>query len=256
MRIGVNLGPNGDWAAIVAAAQAADKSGFDALGFLDHYHTDKLEWPYICGWAAYGALAIVTSRIHLVPMVIDRLNYLPGVLAKETATLSIASAGRFELGIGAGDFFEEARAWGLEVPAASARITGLKETVTILRRIWQGEQVTFEGEQLHLVHAASTPLPPKPIRVVVGAGSSRRLIRSAVEYADEINVYADDDVIRFARHEIETSHRVINVSVYVWDWPEDISTKLASWEQLGVERVFLTFWHPFDKISEAVKFLS
>ncbi len=70
MRIGVNLGPNGDWAAIVAAAQAADKCGFDALGFLDHYHTDKLEWPYICGWAAYGAIAMVTSQIHLVPMVI------------------------------------------------------------------------------------------------------------------------------------------------------------------------------------------
>ena len=116
--------------------------------------------------------------------------------------------------------------------------------------------MTFEGEQFHLVNAASTPVPPKPIRVVVGAGSSRRLIRSAVEYADEINVYADDDVIRFARQEIETSNRVVNLSVYVWDWPEDISTKLALWEQLGVERVFLTFWHPFDKIPEAVKFLS
>ncbi len=89
MRIGVNLGPSGDWSAIVAAAKLADASGFDALSFLDHYHTEKLEWPYICGWSAYGVLATVTTRIHLVPMVIDRLNYLPGVLAKETATLSI-----------------------------------------------------------------------------------------------------------------------------------------------------------------------
>ena len=256
MRIGVNLGPNGNWPAIVAAAQVADKSGFDALSFLDHYHTEKLEWPYICGWSAYGALAMMTSRIHLVPMVIDRLNYLPGVLSKETTTLSIASAGRFELGIGAGDYFEEARAWGIEVPDASTRITGLKETVTILRRIWQGEKVTFEGEQFHLVNAASTPVPPIPIRVVVGAGSSRRLICSAVEYADEINVYADDDVIRFARQEIESSNRVVSLSVYVWDWPENIFAKLALWEQFGIERVFLTFWHPFDKITEAVKFLS
>ena len=256
MRIGVNLGPNDDWSAIIAAAQVADKSGFDALSFLDHYHTEKLEWPYICGWSAFGALAMVTSQIHLVPMVIDRLNYLSGVLAKEATTLSIASAGRFELGIGAGDFFEEARSWGINVPDASMRITGLKETVTILRRIWQGEKVTFEGEQFHLVNAASTPVPPKPIRVVVGAGSSRRLIRSAVEYADEINVYAEDDIIRFARQEINAANRVVSLSVYVWDWPEDISTKLALWEQLGVERVFLTFWHPFDKITEAVKFLS
>jgi len=175
MRIGINLAPTGDWPAILAAAQMADVSGFDALSFLDHYHAPKLEWPYLCGWSLYGALAMVTSRIHLVPMVIDRLNYLPRVLAKEISTLSILSAGRFELGIGAGDFFEEAQAWGLTVPDVAARITGLKETVVVLRRIWSGEQVTFEGEQLHLVNAASTPAPAIPPRVVIGAGSSRLL---------------------------------------------------------------------------------
>src|SRR5437588_4160420 len=127
MRIGVNLGPTGDWSAILAAAQVADSSGFDALSFLDHYHAPKLEWPYLCGWSLYGEMAMLTTRIHLVPMVLDRLNYLPGVLAKETSTVSILSAGRFELGIGAGDFFEEASAWGLAVPDAMARITGLKE---------------------------------------------------------------------------------------------------------------------------------
>lgn len=155
MRIGVNLGPTGDWSAMLEAAKEADNLGFDAVGFLDHYHTDKLEWPYLCGWSAYGALAMTTSRIHLVPLMIDRLNYLPGVLAKETSTLSIVSAGRFELGIGAGDYFEEARAWGTEVPGASARIAGLKETITVLRSIWKGEQLTFEGEQLHLKNAGS-----------------------------------------------------------------------------------------------------
>ena len=256
MRIGVNLGPTGDWPAMLTAAQTADASGFDALSFLDHYHTDKLEWPYICGWSAYGALAMATSRIHLVPMVIDRLNYLPGVLAKETSTLSILSGGRFELGIGAGDYFQEARAWGLTVPDVAARISGLKETIMALRRIWTGEQVTFEGEHLHLTNAASTPVPPILPRVVVGAGKSRRLIQSAVEYADEINVYADEGLVRFARQEIDASRRNVALSVYVWDWPEDIAGKLAAWEQLGVERAFLTFWHPFDTLQRAVDLLS
>jgi len=249
MRIGVNLGPTGDWSAMLAAAQEADVSGFDSVGFLDHFHADKPEWSYICGWSAYGALALATSRIHLVPMVIDHLNYLPGVLAKDTSTVSIISAGRFELGIGAGDYFEEARAWGLLVPDVSARISGLKETITVLRRIWRGEQVTFEGEHLHLKNAASTPLPPTLPRVVVGCGGSRRLIRSAVGYADE-------DLIRFAHHEIEVSHRTIALSVFVWDWPEEIAGKLAAWEQLGVQRTFLTFWHPFDLLAHATKFMS
>ena len=255
MRIGVNLGPTGDWTAMVAATQAAERLGFDAVGFLDHYHAEKLEWPYICGWSAYGALAMATSRIHLVPMVIDRMNYLPGVLAKETATLAILSGGRFELGIGAGDYFEEMRAWGLAVPNATARIIGLRETILVLRRIWQGEQVTFDGEHLHLNNAALTPVPPVPVRVVVGVGNSRRLICSAIEYADEINVYADDEVIRFARQEIIASQRAVALSVFVWDWPDTIAEKLALWEQLGVERTFLTFWHPFDQLEQARSFM-
>jgi len=257
MPIAANLGPTGDWDAILAASKEADEHGYDAISFLDHYHAVKLEWPYLCGWSLYGALAMATSRIHLVPMVIDRMNYLPGVLAKETSTLSIISGGRFELGIGAGDFFEENRAWGVPVPDAAARIMGLKETVAVLRHIWTGELVTFEGEQLHLTAAASTPAPPTPPRVVVGVGNSRRLIRSAVEYADELSVYADDEVIGFARQEIEASGRAVSLSVYVWDWPENIADKLRAWEQLGAERTFLTFWQPFgDALERATEFMS
>jgi hypothetical protein len=122
-----------------------------------------------------------------------------------------------------------------------------------LRRIWSGEAVSFEGEQIHLTNAASTPVPPIPPRVVVGAGGSMRLISSAVEYADEINVYADEDLIRFARQEIEASGRAVSLSVFVWDWLEDIAEKLAAWEQLGVERTFVTFWHPFDALERAVE---
>lgn len=256
MKIGVNLGPGDDWPAMLEATKRADSLGFDAIGFLDHYHSEKLEWPYICGWSAYGALAMATSRIRFVPLVIDRLNYLPGVLAKETATLALLSGGRFELGIGAGDYFQEARAWGIIVPDAAARIAGLKETVLALRQIWQGGFVNFEGEQLHLKQAASTPVPPAPPRVMVGAGSSRRLVSSAVDYADEINVYADDELIRFARQQINTAQRPVALSVYVWDWPEQIEKRLAAWEALGVERAFLTFWHPFDQLDHASRWTS
>lgn len=255
IRIGVNLGPTGDCIAILGAARAADAAGFEAVGFLDHYHADKLEWPYLCGWSLYGALALATTRIHLVPMVIDRLNYLPGVLAKETAALSWLSGGRFELGIGAGDFFEEARAWGQSVPDAMARVTGLRETVEVLRHIWSGERVTFAGEHLHLVEAAAVPAPPAPPRVVVGVGRSPRLLRDAVTYADEINVYADDELIGRARDAISAAGRQVALSVFVWDWPDDLAGSLARWERLGAERVFLTFWHPFDMLDRARIFL-
>lgn len=251
MRISVNLSPTGDWPAILAAAQAADSLGFDSVGFLDHYHTPPGEnWSYLCGWSLYGALAMATSRIRLTPMVIDRLNYLPGVLAKETSALALLSGGRFELGIGAGDFFEEARAWGTVVPAAPARIAGLRETVQVLRQVWTGQPVNFHGEHLHLTEAAVTPAPPAPPRVIAGAGSSRSLIRSAVAYADEINIYADEELLRFARQEIEASGRSVTLSVFVWDWLADLAERLPAWEQLGAERAFITVWYPFEKLEQ------
>jgi alkanesulfonate monooxygenase SsuD/methylene tetrahydromethanopterin reductase-like flavin-dependent oxidoreductase (luciferase family) len=256
MKIGVNLGPCGDWPAMLDAARRADSLGLEAIGFLDHYHSENLQWAYVCGWSAYGALAMATSRIRLVPLVIDRMNYLPGVLAKETATLALLSGGRFELGIGAGDFFAEARTWGSPVPDAATRVALLQETILALRQIWQGEFVTFTGKQIVLDQAACTPAPPAPPRVVVGAGKSRRLIGSALGYADEINVYADDELIRFARRQIDESPRPVALSVYVWDWPEQLPERLARWEELGVARVFLTFWHPFADLERASRWIS
>jgi alkanesulfonate monooxygenase SsuD/methylene tetrahydromethanopterin reductase-like flavin-dependent oxidoreductase (luciferase family) len=255
MRIGVNLGPTTNWTAVLAAAKKADAYGFDAVSFLDHYQATKPEWGYVCGWSLYGALAMATTHIKLVPMVICRLNYLPGVLAKETTMLALLSGGRFELGIGAGDYFEEMHAWGIPVPKASARIEGLKETIQVLQRIWQGEAVTFEGNHLHIHNGFCAPAPAKVPRVVVGVGNSQRLLHSAIEYADEINVYADEDLIRAAKREIEASGRKIVLSTFVWEWQEDIAEKLKAWEQLGVERTFVTFWEPFEKLAQAVDWM-
>jgi alkanesulfonate monooxygenase SsuD/methylene tetrahydromethanopterin reductase-like flavin-dependent oxidoreductase (luciferase family) len=251
MRIGVNLAWH-VWPDILATAQAAERYGLDSIGFVDHYHSVSLEIDYLCGWSLYGALAMATSRIHLVPMVIDRMNYLPGVLAKETSALSIISNGRFELGIGAGDYFEEMRAWGIPVPNAAARVAGLRETVSALREIWRGEKVTFEGDYLHLKDAVCVPVPPSLPRIVVGVGNSPRLLRDAVQYADELNVYCEDDFIQLAKREIEASGRDVTLSTLVWGWRDDIADKLLAWEKMGVERTIVTVW----KLQEQLELLA
>ncbi len=248
MRISINMAWH-DWSEILATAQAAEAYGFDSIGFIDAYHSERLDIDYLCGWSLYGALAMATARIHFVPMVIDCMNYMPGVLAKETSALSIISNGRFELGIGAGDGFEGWHAWGIPVPSAAARITALRETIAVLRSIWRGEQVTFEGERLHLKDAACVPVPPAPPRIVVGVGNSRRLLRDAVQYADELNVYSDDEFIQLARREIESSGRAVALSAFVWGWRDDIAEKLAAWEAMGVERTFVTIWKPQEHLA-------
>ncbi|GHO87411.1 hypothetical protein [Dictyobacter formicarum] len=72
----------------------------------------------------------------------------------------------------------------------------------------------------------------------------------------KINVYADDEVIRFAAEQIAAVQRPIALSVYVWDWPEDIKAKLATWEALGVERTFLTIWDSFASLADMAGLLS
>ncbi len=203
----------------------------------------------------YDKVGLLAPSCHTLAIENRVMNYLPGVLAKEVATLSLLSNGRFEPGIGAGDYFQEARAWGTPVPRAPQRISGLRETIQALRRIWQGEVVTFEGEHLHLKDAAVTPTPPAIPHVVVGAGSSRSLIQSAIDFADEINVYADDELIHFAHQTIAAAPRPVALSVFVWDRLDDIEERLLAWEKLGVARTFVTCWHPFDKLPPLAKLL-
>lgn len=252
MRIGINMAWH-DWPEILATARAAEDYGFDSISFLDAYHSGTLEQDYLCGWSLYGALAMATSRIHFVPMVLDNMNYLPGVLAKESSTLSIISGGRFEFGIGAGDGFDGSRAWGMPIPDVAMRMAALKETVTVLRKVWRGEQVTFDGEQLHLKNAACLPVPPAPPRVVIGAGNSKRLLHDAVFYADEINVYSDDEFIQLARQEIAASQRDVALSTFTWGWRENLAVKLPMWETMGVERIFVTIWKPQEHLAELAR---
>ena len=252
MRVGVVFSPTGNWPAILEATKLAEDQGIEAVGFWDHYHSEKPEWAYVCGWSAYGALSASTQSIRFVPMVIARLNYTLGVLAKETSVLSIASGGRFELGIGAGDYPVEYTAWHQPYPDGVTRVAALEETVLALRELWQGKLVQFDGVHVRLSNAACTPAPPSSPRVVVGVGSSRRMVRSAVRYADELNVYADEDILRYAQEQITASGRTIDISVYRhydWDkWPDDLAGDLWKWSQEGEARVFVNIGFGADLV--------
>ena len=257
MRIGIAFSPATNWPAIVHAAQLADASGLDAVGFPDHYHSERPEQAYICGWSAYGALAATTQRIRLVPTVLVRPNYTLGVLAKESSVLSIISAGRFELAIGAGDFPVEYAAWHQPYPDASTRIAALRETILALREIWKGGAVTFDGDHVHLTDAICAPVPPAPPRIVVGVGGSHRLIQSAVTYADELNVYADDAVLCYAHEQIAVSGRAVALSVYrplgPDAWPSDLRDEIARWQQQGISRLFVNIGFDADLVQRVAE---
>src|SRR3954453_8992974 len=145
MRIAAVIAPTADWPAAAAAAKLADELGLDGVGLWDQYHSARPDWGYVAGWSAIGALAARTTRSRLVQMVVNSLHFEPGVLAKETASLALLSGGRYELGIGAGDWPESFSAWGRPFPRRDERVERLEETVAILRQAWRGQPFDFDG---------------------------------------------------------------------------------------------------------------
>lgn len=244
--VGACFGPTGSWDSVVEAVRRAEEIGLDTISFWDHYHAGQPEHALICGWSVYGYLAAITSRIRFVPMVICRPNYLLGVLAKESSLLQIASSGRFELGIGAGDYPGEFTAWNVPFPDAVHRVEWLRESVQALKRLWTGEQVTIGGTHVSLDNACCTPVPSVPPRVVVGVGNSRRMIDSALSYADELNVYGDMEIARYAQERIAASGRQIALSVFGNrpDEPpndEELAADITRWRDLGASRYIMTY---------------
>jgi alkanesulfonate monooxygenase SsuD/methylene tetrahydromethanopterin reductase-like flavin-dependent oxidoreductase (luciferase family) len=248
MRIAALLTPIGNWPSILEAAHVADEAGLDAVGFWDHYHSGQPDWGYVCGWSAMGALAAATTRVKLLPMVLNNLHYEVGVLAKESSILAELSGGRFELGIGAGDWPESFAAWGRPFPPVERRLDRLAETIDALRLAWTGAPVSYQGRHVTLDGAICTPAPQLPPRVVVGVGGSRRTLSRLLPLADELNLYADEALIHEARAAIEATGRTIGLSVFLsweWDkWPTDPAGELRRWADLGVERACVSLGGP------------
>lgn len=244
MRLGAVLSPVAGTASVIEAATAAEAAGLESVGLWDHYHSARPEWAYVCGWSAFGAIAVATKRVRLVPMVLNNLHYDVGVLAKESSVLAQLSGDRFELGIGAGDWPESFAAWGTSFPPAEQRIARLEETVEALRELWSGRAVTRDGRYVRLRDAACTPAPSAPPRVVLGVAKSRRALELAVRVADEANLYGDEAIVDEARWRVRDAPRPVELSLFFgwqWvEWPADPYGDLARWRDRGIDRCLIS----------------
>lgn len=244
MRIGAVLSPVDNWEWIRDAAVTADHLGVDSVGLWDHYHSERPDWGYVAGWSAHAALAQATERVRIIPAVLNTLHHELGVLAKESSMLSLISGGRFEMAVGAGDWSGSFAAWGQPFPERDDRIARLEEVVRLLRRLWAGEAVTFDGRFHRLSEALTAPAPSEPPKVVVGVGASMSLASAAIAYAVELNVYAEEALVTQARRLAADSGRHVPISVFLgweWDkWPADPVSELDQWRHLGVDRVWVS----------------
>jgi F420-dependent oxidoreductase-like protein len=180
----------------LAMARLAEELGFDAFFRSDHimgfFGTDGLPGP-TDAWTTLAGLARDTTTIRLGTLVSPVTFRSPGPFAIQVAQIDAMSAGRIEVGLGAGWNAREHEAYGLPFPDTGARFERLEEQLEILTGLWgtpEGETYSFAGRHYSLT---DSPALPKPVQrphppIVIGGFGPRRTPRLAATYADEFNV--------------------------------------------------------------------
>jgi probable F420-dependent oxidoreductase len=145
--------------------------------------------PLLECWTALSALARDTRRLRLGTSVLCHSYRAPSVLAKMGATLDVISGGRLDLGLGAGWFEQEYRAYGIPFPRIGERIDQLAEGVEIIRRMWTEPAPVFRGRHYAIDGAVCDPPPvQRPHPPIWIGGEGDRVHRLAARAADGVNV--------------------------------------------------------------------
>jgi F420-dependent oxidoreductase-like protein len=181
---------------LLAVAQTAERLGFDAFFRSDHYlvmgGSDGLPGP-TDAWVTLAGLARETSRLRLGTLVTSATFRLPGPLAISVAEIDQMSGGRVELGLGAGWYEAEHRAYAVPFPPLGERFERLEEQLAIITGLWTtpvGECFSFAGRHYQVEDSPGLPKPiqqPRP-PVIVGGHGPARTPRLAATYADEFNL--------------------------------------------------------------------
>jgi F420-dependent oxidoreductase-like protein len=178
---------------LLAVAKATEDLGFDAFFRSDHYlhmgDGDGLPGP-TDAWITLAGLARETKRIRLGTLMTAATFRLPGVLAIQVAQVDQMSGGRVELGLGAGWFEEEHKAYGIPFP--QEKFARLEEQLAIVTGLWgtkSGKTFSHHGTHYDLTDSPALPKPAQAkIPVLVGGHGAARTPRLTAQYADEFNM--------------------------------------------------------------------
>jgi len=252
---------------LVERARAAEAAGFHGMALMDHLAPPMAEaQPMYEAMATAMWLVAHTERLVIGHLVLCDAFRHPAVLAREAVALDHASGGRFELGIGWGSVPAEFEVFGVGDTAPKVRVGRLAETLEVVRALWIGEPVTFEGEHFHLVDAQQQPTPLGAIPILIG-GSGPKTLQLVERHADWCNlpIHQLDKLDRVRETvggdvRISTQHRVVYVppggdraeieatarrrfagAGMVVGEADELVEHFRSMQELGVERFYIWF---------------
>jgi alkanesulfonate monooxygenase SsuD/methylene tetrahydromethanopterin reductase-like flavin-dependent oxidoreductase (luciferase family) len=180
-QFGVFLIPDADDPQLtVDRAVAAERLGLDLIGIQDHPYQRR----FLDTFSLLPFIAARTQRIRVAPDVANLPLRGPAMLAKAAASIDVLSGGRFELGLGAGAFWDAIAAMGGPRLGAKDSVDALEEAIEIIRLMWSGQpSVAFEGEHYRVKGVKPGPVPAHRIGIWLGAYGPR-MVRMTGRLAD------------------------------------------------------------------------
>lgn len=183
LRFGTFITPvSANPAQVVDLAVRSEQLGFDLVTFQDHPYQPAL----LDAWSLLAFVAGRTERIRLSANVANLPLRLPVVLARSSTTIDLLSGGRFELGLGAGGFWDAIEAVGGRRLSPGQAVDALEEAIGIIREIWAVEKsggANIDGEYYSVRGAKRGPASAHPIGISIGA-YKRRMLRLTGRVAD------------------------------------------------------------------------
>jgi alkanesulfonate monooxygenase SsuD/methylene tetrahydromethanopterin reductase-like flavin-dependent oxidoreductase (luciferase family) len=153
-------------------AVLADGLGFELLGIQDHPYQRR----FLETWMLMADLLARTERLRVFPDVANLPLRLPAMIAKQAASLDVLSGGRFELGLGAGAFWEAIEAMGGPTRSGRESLEALEDAIRIIRLFWSGERaISHAGHHYSVSGVHPGPAPSHEIGIWLGALRPRAL---------------------------------------------------------------------------------
>ena len=184
LRFGISVTPTADaYLDIVAQVLAAERGGLDLVGIQDHPYQRR----FLDTFALIADLLARTERLRFFPDVASLPMRPPPMLAKAAASLDVMSGGRFELGLGAGNFWESVAGMGGPNRDFPDRVEALEEAIAIIRAALDvgPEKRVVRGTGPHYLVPGYPPGPPPAHRVEIWVGAmTPRTLRLIGRVAD------------------------------------------------------------------------
>jgi F420-dependent oxidoreductase-like protein len=237
----VGVDPKDQWPTMKRLAQRADAGPWDSIWVFDHFHTTPAPTDEATheAWTLMSAFGAVTERVRLGQMCTCMSYRNPAYLAKVAATCDHISGGRIEMGIGAGWYEHEWRAYGYGFPPARERLRMLDEGVQIMRQAWTEGRATLDGQHYQVDGAIVRPLPLQSggIPLWIAGGGEKVTLKIAAKYARYANFLGTaEDFARkseiLKRHcddagtDFDEIVRSSNYGVYIGETAADVQKRM------------------------------